>query len=89
MSWVKINYCFIFRPEEIWSSVSDINHDIGSWLREKGFEVEAVDKKDGEDEITVIISKKQMIEPPPQPKSINKQVADLAKNRGYDGRFKK
>jgi hypothetical protein len=89
MSWVKINYCFIFRPEETWPSITDINHDIGSWLKERGFEAEMVDKKDDEDEITVIIGKKQMIEPPSPPKSVNKQVADLAKNRGYDGRFKK
>jgi hypothetical protein len=89
MSWVKVNYCFIFKPEETWTAISEINSDMARWLREKGFEAEVVDKdEEDKDEYTLIISKTPMIEPPQPPKSVNKQVHDLIQNRDFDGRFK-
>lgn len=42
MSYVQIEYTFIFSPEETWNQYSQLDADLASFLATKGLEAEIV-----------------------------------------------
>jgi len=90
MSLVYLRYEFVFDPSETWQHLSQLDSDLYSWLKGKGFDAELIETPQNPDNTKMIFIKKSqdIVNPAPKMKSVNQQVAQIAPNRDFSGRYK-
>ena len=93
MNLALLKYSFMFNPVETWTNLYQFEQDLNAFLTAQGMEVEVIKSVEGgSSDRIMFIKKKQEIAPTQEEvkqKSIMQQKADLTKNRGYDGKWRK
>jgi len=86
---VYLKYCFIFDPEEAWTNKENFEGFLAKSFQSVGMKTEKIT---GEDErpsnMLYVRPATTLVEETPD-KSVKQVKADLTRNRGYDGKFKK
>jgi hypothetical protein len=87
---IYVKYSFIFDPSELWQHISQLNNDMASFFRERGFEMEIVESANQDNsEFMIYLRKIPELPPLAEEKTPQQILSQIEKKRDYKGKFRK